>query len=124
MSDPVFSLIIPTRQRTQRLRCLLDSVRATTRDLAGLEVVLVIDEDDAESMGLQYRGVRLKRVAVPPGLSMGALNMAGYRAAGGRYLMLLNDDVVLRTAGWDQQVLEAFGSYPDGMVLVHVNDLL
>jgi hypothetical protein len=38
--------------------------------------------------------------------------------------MLVNDDIIVRTAGWDKQMLAAFRSCPDGIVLVHVNDLL
>jgi len=121
--SPTFSFIIPTRGRTERLRRLLDSVRATTHDLAQLEVILVVDQDDLESIDFQYDGVLLKQVQVPAGLAMGALNMCGYRAATGQYVMLLNDDVILRTPGWDEQVLGAFRSFPDGIVLVHVNDL-
>lgn len=103
---------------------MLESVEATTQNLAQLEVVLVVDQDDQESISFEYSGVPLKRVVVQPGLTMGALNMAGYKAAAGEYLMLLNDDVVLRTPGWDEQVLAAFRSFPDGIVLTHVNDLL
>src|SRR5258706_5799095 len=33
-------------------------------------------------------------------------------------------DIFWRTAGWDQHMLAAFNFFPDGMVLVHVNDLL
>jgi GT2 family glycosyltransferase len=122
--EPVFSLIVPTRCRTAQLRRLLDSVRNTTSDLEQVEVVLVVDSDDEESQGFRYDAAALKSVVVPPGLTMGALNMAGYRAASGRYLMLLNDDVVLRTPGWDRQVFQVFRDVPDGMALVHVNDLV
>jgi hypothetical protein len=38
--------------------------------------------------------------------------------------MLLNDDVVIRTPGWDELVLPWLRGYPDGIVLVHVNDTL
>jgi len=124
MSPTTLSLIIPTRQRTEQLRRLLDSVKATTKDLNQLEVILVMDQDDEESIGFKYEGIDLRPVQVPPGLTMGALNMSGYRAAKGRYLMLLNDDVILRTPGWDERVRAVFRSYPDGMVLVHVNDLV
>ena len=124
MDSVTFSIIVPTRKRIGRLQSLLDSVVATAHQLSALEIVLVVDRDDRESTEFEDPRVRLNRVLVDPGLRMGALNMAGYRAASGRYLMLLNDDVVLRTEGWDQQVLGAFRSYPDGMVLVHVNDLL
>ena len=121
MRNTTFSFIIPTRQRTGRLRRLLESIRATTRNLDALEIILVVDSDDEETMAFQH--VRMKRVEVAPGLSMGELNMSGYRIATGDYLMLMNDDVVLRTSGWDDQVLAAFRSYADGIVLVHVNDL-
>jgi len=119
-----FSLIVPTRGRTDRLRRFLDSIQGTARRLARLEVILVIDEDDEESNSFQYDGVNLKTVRVPPGRTMGQLNMAGYLAAAGRYLMLVNDDVIVRTHGWDEHMLAAFHSCPDGIVMVHVNDLL
>ena len=62
---------------------------------------------------------------VTPGQTMGRLNLAGYRVAQGRYLMLLNDDVVVRTAGWDAQLAQRlFERYSDGIVLAHVNDLI
>jgi GT2 family glycosyltransferase len=122
--NPTFSLIVPTRQRTALLRRLLDSIKATTTNPDAIEIVLVIDADDEESIQFGYDGIAIRKVQVPPGLTMGALNMSGYRAASGRYLMLLNDDVILRTAGWDEQVLDAFRSVPDGMVLAHVNDLV
>ncbi len=60
---------------------------------------------------------------MPPGLTMGALSMAGYRASRGKYIMLANDDVRVRTAAWDAQALAAFRSFPDDIVLVHVNDM-
>jgi hypothetical protein len=106
------------------LRCLLDSIKDTTRNPSEVEVVLVVDEDDRETAQFKYEGVNLKCVLVPPSLIMGELNMSGYRAATGEYVMLLNDDAVLRTPGWDERVLAAFRSFVDGMVLVHVNDLV
>src|SRR5204863_7602635 len=66
--------------------------------------------------------IPLKRVVVEPGLNMCALNMAGYEAATGDYLMLLNDDVIVRTGAWDEKVLTAVKTFADGIVLVHVND--
>ena len=119
---PLFSIIVPTRDRPDGLRCLLDSFRATTAHPGSLEVILVIDADDSKTMGFVYEEIPLKRVVVEPGLNMGALNMAGYEAATGDYLMLLNDDVIVRTGGWDEKVLTAFKTFADGIVLVHVND--
>lgn len=121
---PLFSLIIPTRGRIDGLRRLLDSLRDNAQDPASLEVIVVVDEDDRESQSFTYAGLRLERVVVPPGQTMGNLNLAGFRAASGRYLMLLNDDVVVHTSNWDMHVRQIFEHYPDGIVLVHVNDLI
>ena len=55
---------------------------------------------------------------------MGAINRAGYEASAGDYVMLLNDDVIARTPGWDATALACFRRFPDPVVLVHVNDTL
>jgi GT2 family glycosyltransferase len=124
MKAATFSLIVPTRRRAAKLRRFLDSVSATTMRLDEIEVVLVVDEDDEETIRFEYAGVDLKRVIVQPGLRMGGLNLAGYGAATGQYLMLTNDDAVLETPGWDEHALAAFRAFPDGVALVHVNDMV
>ncbi len=121
---PTFSLIVPTRQRTHQLRQLLQSLAATAADRERLEVVLVVDADDRDGIAFRFDQVPLKTVTVAPGLSMGALNLAGYEAAAGDYLMLLNDDVLARTRKWDRKVLACFRDFPDPIALVHVNDTL
>ena len=119
-----FSLIVPTRKRTQRLRRLLDSIAATSRSPRQIEVIAVIDSDDTGSMSFSYTEIAYHPVIVSPGQTMGALNLAGYRATAGQYLMLLNDDVVVRSPGWDAELEQVFTAWPDGIVLAHVNDLL
>src|SRR5438067_1182051 len=104
MNKPAFSFIVPTCRRIPGLTLLFESIKATTHQLDRVEVVLVVDHDDAESSAFSYAGVAVKYVPVNPGLTMGALCMAGYRATTGDFMMLLNDDVVLRTPGWDDQV--------------------
>lgn len=123
-SRPTFSLVVPTRRRTTRLRKFLDSVAATAAHIDSIEVILVVDSDDPESVRFRHGGVPLKLVVGPPGRTMGALNSDGYEASSGEYVMLLNDDVVARTRRWDEQVLGCLPDFPDGVVLVHVNDTL
>lgn len=120
----LFSLIVPTRGRAQELRRFLGTVRDTARDPSSIEVIAVIDVDDPESCEFSFTDLQFARVLVPPGQTMGSLNQAGFRAARGEYLMLLNDDVVVHTPGWDVQLREALESHPDGIVLAHVNDLI
>lgn len=122
MSYPIFSLVVPTRKRPDGLQSLMASLIAQTSKPDRLELILVIDDDDPSYEGLVLGGLRIESVTVPPGLCMGELNMAGYQRSSGRYVMLLNDDVVVRTQGWDDDVLDVFQSVPDGVALVHVND--
>ena len=121
---PSISLIVPTKNRPQQLKRLLTSLAETIACCDSVETILVIDSDDRETIGVGERRLNLRYVAVPPGRTMGSLNMAGYAAAGGRYLMLLNDDVIARTPGWDEKVRACFAAYSDDLVLLHVNDLV
>ena len=121
---PTFSLIVPTRQRPAQLGRLLDSLAATAARPEALEVVLVIDADDPDSARVAHERLALTRVLVPPGLAMGALNTAAYDASSGDFLMLLNDDVVARTPGWDNRFRACFRRVPDGIALLHANDTL
>ena len=121
---PTFSLIVPTRRRPAQLRRFLDSVAATASDPNGIEVVLVVDADDPASIAADHPSLALRHVVVPPGRTMGAINRAGYEASAGDYVMLLNDDVIARTPGWDATALACFRRFPDPIVLVHVNDTL
>jgi glycosyltransferase involved in cell wall biosynthesis len=119
---PLFSLIVPTRQRPESLARFLRSIESTAEHPEAIEVVLVIDADDAATLRVGAGRLQIKRVRVSPGQTMGTLNMAGYDASTGRYLMLLNDDVLARTYAWDTLLHNCFRAYPDEIVLVHVND--
>jgi glycosyltransferase involved in cell wall biosynthesis len=121
---PTFSLIVPTRGRAAQLRRLLDSLARTASRPRAVEVVLVVDADDPASRAVGHRRLAVRHVVVPPGRTMGALNGAGYEASTGDYLMLLNDDVIARTRGWDRAARDCLGRFPDGIALVHVNDTL
>ena len=120
---PHFSLIVPTRGRPAQLRRMLDSVARTAYHPERVEVVLVVDADDRTS-AVRHPLLHVKHVVLPPGQTMGTLNNAGFGASSGEYVMLLNDDVIVRTPGWDATARACFGHFPDPFVLVHVNDTL
>lgn len=124
MSPALISLIVPTRKRPESLRRLLDSLADITARPEALEIVLVVDADDPASLTIAEPRLSLRHVIAQAGQTMGGLNMAGYEAARGDYLMLLNDDVVARTPAWDEAVRSCFTAFADDMVLVHVNDLV
>jgi hypothetical protein len=120
---PLLSLIVPTRGRPAQLARMLDSVARTAYHPERLEVVLVVDADDPASLAGHPR-FHVRHVVVPPGRTMGALNNSGFAASTGDYVMLLNDDVTVRTPGWDAVVFDCFRRFPDPFVLIHVNDTL
>jgi glycosyltransferase involved in cell wall biosynthesis len=120
----LFSFIIPTRGNPEPLLRLCESIRAYTHRPGELEIVLVVDDDDPATCRFEFPALNIRKVVGPPHRSMSALNTAGYNASTGRYVALLNDDVILRTPSWDDQVIDVFRGYPDGIVLVHVNDTI
>lgn len=126
MSEQIlFSFLIPTRKRSEKLKRLFESIFKTTENLSRLEIVLAIDEDDDESLQVSTAGLNVKHVIIPPSKTMGYMNRTCYEASSGKYVMLLNDDVILQTLHWDTMVEEVFRQYEkDEIVLVHVNDLI
>lgn len=125
MKNPAtISFIIPTRGRPESLPRLCDSIRKNTLHPEELEIVFVMDSDDTESLAFRYPDLNIRIVELPHGRTMAELNNEGYRATTGQYIMLMNDDVVISTHGWDEIVLDIFRSYPDGMVLVHLDEAI
>jgi hypothetical protein len=119
----VFSLLLPTRRRVSLVQRLFDSVVAMTSNLRGLEVILYVDEDDAESREISRTELSIVKVIGRERETMGNMNRACYDASRGRYVMLMNDDAVFRTMAWDSRILEATARFPDGISLIYGNDL-
>ncbi len=117
------SLLLPTRGRPQLVSRLLDSLAETTTDLKNLEVILYVDEDDVESHMISDLRLAIVKLVRPPGEKMGEITCACYGASQGRYVMLMNDDAVFKTRGWDDRVVQAFAQFPDDIALVYGNDL-
>ncbi len=120
----LFSFLIPTRQRIDLIHRLFQSILDTTAAIEGLEIVLAIDSDDDASKAISHDILQIKKVILPHGATMGTLNRACFNISSGRYVMLMNDDVILRTKNWDKIVSSAASLYQDDIVLIHVNDLL
>ena len=120
----LFSFLLPTRKRTESLYRFLRSVVETTRRLDDIEVTLCVDTDDVESQNVSFDAVAIKTVIVPPGATLGTLLRNCFDASTGRFVIFMNDDVVLQTRDWDRGIYAAFTSFGDDIGLVYVNDLL
>lgn len=117
------SLLLPTRNRTNRATAFLNSVVDTASCLEKIEVVCAIDEDDKESQALvsPHPKLLLHKV-IGPKARMGELNTRCLRASSGEIIMLVNDDILIRSKNWDTHLIDADHLFSDGVYLFHVKD--
>jgi len=118
----MISLLLPTRQRPALVQRLFQSIVETTSRLDKVEVILYVDEDDIGSHGLDSAYFRVVRI-VGPMLTMGGYNSACLQRAQGEVIILANDDMVIRTHGWDDRVRAMHDEFEDRIYLGYANDL-
>lgn len=116
------SLLLPTRGRPELVKRFLRSVVEQSTHPALIEVILCVDDDDVESHGIIFDELALKLV-IGPRQTMGAYNAECLRNASGEITIAVNDDIVVRSKGWDEKVRELDARYPDGIYLGYGNDL-
>lgn len=122
-----FSLIFATRSRIDLLEGLFKSLAATTTVPSLVEVMPIIDDDDFqthESVGKLTRMLPNFRVSFKSRPRSKMLNEDyinwGARHSNGKYIFILNDDVIFKIPNWDRLSFEKLNSYladkPDGVV--------
>lgn len=116
------SLLLPTRARPAWAERFFKSVAEHTTHLDQVEVILYVDEDDTGSHHLSSDEIHVERI-IGPRMSMGAYNSACLEKARGEIVILVNDDMVIRTPGWDEKIRALDASFPDGIYLAYGNDL-
>ena len=121
-SPALISLLLPTRGRPQEATRFFQSVIACSRYLNRIEIILYIDEDDKASHCLDSVELDIKKI-IGPNLSMGGYNMACLERASGDIIILVNDDVVIQTEGWDEAVRQVDRTFSDRIYLAYCNDL-
>ena len=119
---PRISLLLPTRGRPHLIRRLFDSLAKHTASLNDLEVILYLDDDDETGHEISDDRFSLIKI-IGPRLSMGAYNSICLGRASGDLIMLMNDDVIVRTSEWDRRVAELAKTVSDGIFLAYPNDL-
>jgi hypothetical protein len=118
----VISLLLPTRGRPALVRRLFASMARMTARPERVEVILYVDEDDVGSHDLDSTDFRTVRI-IGPRLSMGDYNSACLKQARGDIIILANDDMVIRTPGWDEKIAAMHARIADGVYLAYPNDL-
>ena len=66
MNSDTISIIVPTRERPEGARQLLDSFRRTTNKPDLIEIVFITDDDDASYNGFAFEGISIKWVRSKP----------------------------------------------------------
>ena len=109
MTEPVASVVLPTRGRAAYLEVALDSLAA--QDLAEPWELIVVDDGSSDGTRalLERRGVRSLRLDPPRGLN--PARNAGIAAAASD-LVAFTDDDVRAPAGWLQALVEGARRHP------------
>lgn len=123
MLMPDITILLPTRGRPFLVKRLFESLARTATDPGKIEIILYLDADDTASHLLGHDGLCVIRIIRPHGSDMGAIFKESYRSSSGRYIMLMNDDAVFVTKGWDERVRAAFMAFPDDIAFVYGNDM-
>ncbi|NIQ01522.1 MAG: glycosyltransferase family 2 protein [Nitrospinaceae bacterium] len=116
------SLLLPTRERPALVQRYLQSLVDHTDRLEDVEVILYVDEDDPESHTLGHDQVCIHRL-IGPRATMGAFNTACFQRSSGDIVVLQNDDMIIRTPGWDTRVRAFHETVADGIYLAYPNEL-
>ena len=117
----LFSLILPTRYRLNSVQRLFNSIIETADDPPSLEIILYVDEDDLESAKISSDVLDIIKI-IRPRRKMGIMTRECFDASRGRYIGMINDDMIIRTKEWDLAVKKAFAQFPDEVALVYPND--
>jgi hypothetical protein len=112
----------PTRERPELLRQFLDSLKANMDFPERIEVVLGIDADDRVSLDFTYPWFNLTKTVFPPGTPIGRMHQLCYEASAGDYVIIVNDDVILRLKNWDAVFLQVAKGFSDQIFLLHSDD--
>jgi hypothetical protein len=111
MTEPLISVLLPTRGRPEALRESVESLFETAGDEDSFEVLYAVDVDDVEGSRAAYELMRPGDVVKPFAERHGYTNLHQYVNAlagwsSGRWLMLWNDDAVMQSYGWDWRIRE------------------
>lgn len=129
-TEPVISIIIPTRDQSEVLRRCLDSIfRLSTYQ--NYEVI-VVDNDSHQAETHQYfselsKNLRFRRMPFEGAFNFAAINNFAAAQAKGELLVFLNNDTEVITPNWLEE-LAVFATQPEigavGARLLYPNDTL
>jgi len=115
------SFLLPTRGRPDLLRRLFQSIVDTTHDLDKVEIVMCLDEDDPQSQRIDDPRLDIVKL-IGARSTMGDYNTKCLNRSRGDIIILLNDDLILETPGWDSIISDFALTIPDSIFMAYPND--
>ncbi len=122
MNSPTISLLLPTYKRPQLAQRFFRSVVENVAKPDRVEIVLYVDEGDPESHRLECPGIKTTTI-IGPQSTMGEYNSACLARSSGEIVVLVNDDLIIKTKDWDEKIAAVHRAAPDGIYLAYPNDL-
>lgn len=114
----MISLLLPTRGRPDNVRRLATSARETAS--GDVELIFYVDEDDPSSFEVvDEHGDQVIR---GPRVVLSEMWNRCAELATHDVMMHCGDDIIFRTAAWDERILGEFDRFPDKIVFVHGED--
>ena len=121
-TNQTISLLLPTRGRKEKCLRFLDSLANTAARPEKIEIVLCVDEDDTESHNISHDHLHTKMI-IGPRQTMGQYNTNCLKKSSGAIIFLVNDDIEVKTDGWDKDVVNMHCQYSDEIYLGYPNDM-
>ncbi len=123
----IIDILCPTRGRPHLARRMYDSVCKTAKDPSKVRVWFYLSDNDPELFGYDdaFIGVvHWHNVHGKDGPTSWLWNVLATEAydSGGNLFLLIGDDVIFETEGWDEIYRETAGKYPDGIFVLAPND--
>ena len=112
---PKVSIVIPTKDRVDLLRRAIDSARARTA-YRNLEFVIVDNGSSDRDTLIYLSEVDAQVISYPHEFNFSRMVNLGAEAAGGEYILLLNNDTEAVADGWLEAMLEHAQRGPVGPV--------
>lgn len=114
----MISILVPTRNRPDSVKRLLDSAYETAK--GEIEFIFYVDDDDESTLDVIDRAGAT--YIVGPRVVLSEMWNRCWEKARFDIGMHCGDDIVFRSDNWDQEVLARFDGMPDKILFVHGND--
>ena len=128
-----FSIILPTRNRVEPLKKLIESIHETTNRPDQIEVLIICDGDDLESLQAlnqlvdEYKVLNISRYvrARSDFINEDYYNYLA-RKTKGKFIWVSADDLIFQVKNWDLIIWEKLTEYlldkPDRLVCANILD--